>query len=82
MLTEKLVFNNGDSFVSGEDNSEEGRKWNNSQWNSEERRCEGQVHDSVPHRAAPRHPGPQQRVQRDHHGQEFRAFYAGLSLLR
>ena len=73
---------NGDSFVPGEDNSEEGGKWNNSQWNSEERNHEGQVHDSVPHRAAPRHPGPQQRVQRDHYGQEFRAFYAGLSLLR
>ena len=39
-----------------------------------------QVRDPVPHRAAPRHPRPEQRLQRDDHRQESRAFNAGLNL--
>ena len=33
----------------------------------------------VPHSAAPRNPRPEQRLQRNNHRQESRAFYASLT---
>lgn len=63
----------------GEDRAEEG-KHRDPERDSEGRDHEQgeQVHDPVPHRAAPRHPRPEQRLQRDDHRQESRAFNASL----
>ena len=73
-------FQHCNKLILGEDHVEE-RQHRHSERDSEGRDDEQEpLSDSVPHRAAPRHPRPQQRLQRDHHCQESRAFHASLSV--
>ena len=65
-------------ILSGENSSEE-REYSHPQWNNEGWDQE-QIFGTVSHCVASCHLGPQQWVQRDHHGQELRAFHTSLIL--